>query len=207
MTATKFPGLVSALASIQTELPIVRKGETAEVPTKSGGKYSYTYADLSDVVKAVYPLLAGAGLVFVTRPKFTESRYVLIGQLEHESGESRDAEFPLPDRGTPQELGSAITYGRRYLLGCLTGVVTGDDDDGAAAPKRPAQTSQPEKPTAPTPASIRSEIAAIGRGGSLKPDEIADDYAAWSEGQLIGEADVDMLTKYRAYLENRVATR
>lgn len=148
MTETKKPAsLVSALAQIQATMPVVRKGETAEVPTKSGGKYSYTYADLADVARTVYPILGDVGLAFIAMPTFREDgKYVLVGELAHESGDSRKGEFMLPDRGTAQEVGSAISYGRRYLLGCLTGIVTGDqDDDGAAASKRPMRGEQKPK--------------------------------------------------------------
>lgn len=147
MTETKKPqSLVGALAQIQATMPVVRKGETAEVPTKSGGKYSYTYADLADVARAVYPILGEVGLAFIAMPTFRDDgKYVLVGELAHDSGDSRTGEFMLPDRGTAQEVGSAISYGRRYLLGCLTGIVTGDqDDDGAAASKRPMREQQPK---------------------------------------------------------------
>ncbi len=213
MTATqnKPASLVSALASIQATMPTVHKGETAKVPTKTGGQYTYTFADLADVARVIYPILGDVGLAFIAMPTFREDgKYVLIGELAHESGDSRKGEFALPERGTAQEVGSAITYGRRYLLGCLTGIVTGDqDDDGAAASKRPTQTTNRpdrpvEKPTV-TPASLRGEIAAVGKRGNLTPAEIGDDFAAWSEGSLIGEADVDTLTRYRAYLETMVA--
>lgn len=206
MTDTKPSGLVAALAQIQAEMPIVHKGMTAKIEKKSGGTFSYTYTDLADIVKVIYPLLGKVGLAFITAPRFHEGRYVLIGSLEHESGEMRQSEFPLPERGTPQELGSAITYGRRYLLGCLTGIVTGDqDDDGAAAsaPRRRAQRPA-ETPPAPTPASVRGEIAGIGKTADLTVDKIGDDFTEWSAGQMIGEADVETLSKYRDYLHAMV---
>jgi len=193
--------LVEALAQIQALLPIVHKGETAEVPTKSGGRYSYSYADLSDVVKAVYPVLATVGLAFVSRPKFVDGRYLLIGQLEHKSGEFRDAEFPLPERGTPQELGSAITYGRRYLLGCLTGVVTGDqDDDGAAASTARKQERIPDPKTA-----TRSLIKQAGdeRGWSIS--DLEADFTLWSQGVSIRDAEIEQLTGYLAFVKQGVS--
>src|SRR5690606_21803603 len=45
------PNLAAALAAVQAQLPEIRKGETAVVPTKSGGKYTYSYANLADVSK------------------------------------------------------------------------------------------------------------------------------------------------------------
>lgn len=124
--------LAAALAAFQAEMPTVHKGKTAKVPMKAGGSYSYKYADLADIAQAVHPVLAKHGLAFTTLPQTTESGYVLVAKLLHSSGETVEGSLPLQGR-TPQEWGSSLTYMRRYLLGCLTGVVTDDDDDGQAA--------------------------------------------------------------------------
>ena len=136
----EYPNLTAALAAIQPLFPVVGKAETATVPTKTGGSYKYSYADLAAVASAAYPLLGQVGLAFVTKPTRTDHGYVLVGKLRHVSGEFEEAEFPLPEQ-PPQAVGSAITYGRRYLLGALTGIVTGEDDDGAAAQQ--AATTRP----------------------------------------------------------------
>lgn len=127
--------LAAALVAFQQEMPTVAKTKRADVPTKSGGKFSYTYADLADVTEAAMPLLTKHGLSFITAPRLTERGYELRGVLMHTSGESIDGALPI-NGGTPQEMGSALTYARRYLLGCLTGVVTDNDDDGALASKQ-----------------------------------------------------------------------
>ena len=129
--------LAAALAAFQAEAPTVSKGKTAKVPTKAGGSYSYTYANLADVVEAAYPLLSKHGLSFSCVPRNREAGgYELVGILLHSSGESLEGSLPLSGN-TPQELGSSLTYMRRYLLGAMTGLVTDDDDDGAAASRRP----------------------------------------------------------------------
>ena len=129
--------LAAALAAFQAEAPTVSKGKTAKVPTKAGGSYSYTYANLADVVEAAYPLLSKHGLSFSCVPRNREvGGYELVGILLHSSGESLEGSLPLSGN-TPQELGSALTYMRRYLLGAMTGLVTDDDDDGAAASRKP----------------------------------------------------------------------
>jgi hypothetical protein len=120
--------LAKALAGFQAEVPTVVKTRTARV-----GQYSYTYAGLAEVSTAALPLLAKHGLAFTCSPRRTEAGgYELVGMLIHSSGEQVTGVLPIPG-GTPQQLGSAITYARRYLLGALTGVVTDDDDDGQAA--------------------------------------------------------------------------
>lgn len=151
--------LAAALAAFQAEAPTVSKGKTAKVPTKAGGSYSYTYANLADVVEAAYPLLSKHGLSFSCVPRTTERGYELAGILLHSSGESLEGSLPLSGN-TPQELGSALTYMRRYLLGAMTGLVTDDDDDGAAASRRPQAPARKETGEVATDAQQRALHAA-----------------------------------------------
>lgn len=124
--------LAKSLAAVQAALPTVHKGKTASIKSDKGS-YGYTYADLADVTTAILPLLAKNGLSFVAHPRLTEKGgYELAATLLHESGESIVGALPLTG-GTPQQLGSSITYMRRYLLGCMTGLVTDDDDDARLA--------------------------------------------------------------------------
>lgn len=125
--------LFAALALLQTKLPEIRKTQTAEVETNKGRNYSYTYANLAGISAQIMPLLGDLGLSFIAKPTFSGDRFVLAYSLLHTSGEREDGEYPLPTSGTPQAIGSAITYGRRYCLCAVTGVAPEDDDDGAAA--------------------------------------------------------------------------
>jgi hypothetical protein len=132
-------------------MPRVTKGETANVQTKTGHRYSYQYASLADIHAAVLPVLSRHGLAWTTMPTIREDgRYVLHCELAHVSGESRTCEMPLPSMCTPQELGSALTYARRYALCSIVGIAPDEDDDGAAATIGAATTQEPEpRPQAP----------------------------------------------------------
>ncbi|MDQ3344474.1 MAG: ERF family protein [Actinomycetota bacterium] len=147
--------LAAALAAFQAEAPTVKKSQKAEVPTKAGGKYTYTFANLANVTEAAYPLLAKHGLAFSACPERTERGYELVGWLLHSSGESLRGALPIQGT-TAQEIGSSITYGRRYLIGSMTGVVTDDDDDGvlASRAKKPAAKLEPAETTAPRPPAM-----------------------------------------------------
>lgn len=125
--------LATALALVQSKLPEIPKAQKATVPTKAGGTYSYTYADLANVTKMVLPLLGDTGLAWMTKPTMHDGKFVLHYKLLHISGEFEEGYYPLPDSGTPQAIGSAITYARRYCLCSVTGVAPEDDDDAAAA--------------------------------------------------------------------------
>lgn len=129
------PGsLAEALAQFQMRVPRIGKGKTARV-TSDKGNYSYDFADLADITKVVMPLLGELGLSFTSKPTVNEAgKFVLVYALRHVSGDSDEGVYPLPQSGTPQQVGSAITYARRYTLCAVTGIAPDDaDDDGAAA--------------------------------------------------------------------------
>lgn len=195
--------LTMAVSMLQANLPVIHKAGTAKVKTKQGYDYTYSYANLEDIAPVVYPLLAQYGLAFICCPTFRGGQYGLTARLEHVSGQSRHGWFPLPNTGDPQALGSALTYGRRYLLGCLTGVVTGDeDDDGRAAvvgagrpPAQPAQTGR--RRTAP--AAPKAEAAPPDTGA---PDDIAAEVYGIYHDQIAAAAAPDDLVA----LARRIST-
>src|SRR5262249_32441548 len=138
---------------------------------------------LATVSAAIMPLMSELGLSFTARPTFEDGRYVLACTLLHASGDMFSAVYPLPTSGTPQAIGSAITYGRRYCLCAMTGVAPEADDDGAAAqaeadaagrtaqraPRapRPARARAPEPPlpnqiTAPQRAKLMASFGQLG---------------------------------------------
>lgn len=133
--------IAAALLAVQADLPAVGKPNTADT-----GQYSYRYADLKDVTDTILPTLADNGLVWTTMPTVNENGAPMLHyQLLHISGESIEGWYPLPSAaGHPQNLGSAITYARRYALCAVTGLAPDVDDDAQAAQEaaKPAETAQ-----------------------------------------------------------------
>jgi ERF superfamily len=128
--------LAEALAALQARLPRVAKEHKATVTSQRTGKtHSYDYADLLDVSDALLPVLSSLGLSFSACPTLRDDgKFVLRYKLRHISGESDGGDYPLPASGSPQEIGSAISYARRYSLIGVTGLAPGgDDDDGQGA--------------------------------------------------------------------------
>lgn len=147
----------TALVAFQAEMPTVHKSKTAKV-----GSYSYTYADLADVTREAMPRLTTHGLAFTCQSKrCDDGTYELLGVLTHTSGETFTGALPIHGR-TPQELGSSLTYARRYLLGCLTGIVTDDDDDAgiAQSAERTKRQPKPENPFEATRTMSRAKKSA-----------------------------------------------
>jgi hypothetical protein len=125
--------LAAALAAAQGELPAPKKTKTAKVRSEKGN-YEYHYADLADVIEISKAILAKHNLAVSQMPTvFPNGNLVLVTRLMHKSGESIEAVYPLPSGGKPQEMGSALTYARRYCYCAILGIAADADDDGEAA--------------------------------------------------------------------------
>lgn len=201
----------AALAAFQAEIPHVGKGQTASVKSDKGS-YSYDYADLTTITEAAFPLLTKHGLAFSAKPTLHDGAFVLDYELMHESGHREGGCYPLPDpaRSSPQQIGSAITYGRRYCLCAVTGIAPGgEDDDGQRAAdarsveRRPARQDS-GRAAAPTPTDLRGQAKALGERLGWDTDTIAADYAEKHGGEHIGSASVESLAAYVAVLRQQV---
>lgn len=105
--------------------------------------------------------------------------------LAHDSGEWIQSELCLPlAKRDPQGVGSAITYGRRYGLAAIIGIVADEDDDGNAASiapqPRPAARVEVTQPATPDKVTImRERITAI-----CKDLNEAKDTVKWTPPKL-----------------------
>lgn len=153
MTEPKHATLFAALSAFQSERPDLEKDQTAKIPGKEGKQgYTYGYASLASVEKAVLPILGRHGLAWTCLLVAGERGPVVVGRLLHESGDSLESVWPITS-GTPQAMGSLISYAKRYLLMAMTGVSAHDDDDDGAAAQaayeprsRQAEPEQRERP-------------------------------------------------------------
>ena len=188
------PGLAAALAELQKELPHIGKDQTADT-----GSYSYEYADLTTISERLMPLLGKHGLAFMTKPTLKDGQFVLEYALLHKSGERESGDYPLPN-GTPQQIGSAVSYGRRYCLCAVTGVAPGgSDDDGAAASKaQPVDTKQAELNAAK--AKVKQQWETHMPEQPFDLDAVAAHFAEWSGGEILAEATPDRLWAYAEHL-------
>ncbi|MBB1153965.1 ERF family protein [Amycolatopsis dendrobii] len=190
--------LTRALAELQASLPSVGKDQKATVKSDKGS-YTYSYADLADITAAVLPLLSKVGLAWTTRPTIEDGKFVLRYQFRHVSGEMLEGAYPLPSASRPQEIGSAITYARRYALCAVTGVAPANDDQDAAQAERAAQSR--ERTERELKDSIWSEAKNrgwIGEGDDFS--KLQDEFAQWNGGGDITAADVETLKGFATHL-------
>jgi len=143
--------LAAALAKAQASITTLVAGEVAKVKMKAGGEYSYKYAHLANVIEVCRQPLSDNGLSVVQAPQAGGGVVVVTTILLHSSGQFISSDMTLrPDTFTPQAIGSAITYARRYALSAIVGVAPEDDDGKAAQPKN-GNREPAAKPTPPAP--------------------------------------------------------
>lgn len=119
--------LAAALAKAQGAFPSVKRDKKVTIVAKSGSSYSFDYAPLESVIDAVRKPLADNGLAVVQMLDDGD----IVTSLIHESGGIMSGRVALPSSTDIKELGSAITYLRRYALQALLGIAAEDDDDGS----------------------------------------------------------------------------
>jgi len=171
-------GFFGALSRFQSQIPAIPKNQVARV-SSSKGNYSYRYADLADIQRAIAPALADCGLSVSFDTAQDPGGYVIQAKIHHVGGHSEVTTFrvPIDDKtrmNSAQAAGSALTYGRRYALTAALGIVTAeDDDDGhaitAAPVPPPVPTGAPQpgrQPAAPISAAqhhlLEARITALG---------------------------------------------
>jgi len=166
-------GIAAAMVAAQAEIEAPKKNRTGQV-----GSRAYDYADLGSVLDAVLPVLNKHGIAVVQTIEGQEAGGVVLKTdlIHAASREAVHSLYPLPDQCTPQEMGSAITYGRRYSLICMTGVVGEDDDDAAsveASGKKHSKAPPAERPMDAADAARFVADALMDKAGATCHDFVA----------------------------------
>ena len=129
--------LYTKFMKVLNEVPNFVTDETAQA-----GKKTYKYLNLATILKTIKPVFEKHGLAFSQRVTFDntgETRQV-IGTVEtiifDDKEQMMACSYPFFVTGDPQQVGSAITYARRYSLYAVLGIFPDKDDDGAYAKQR-----------------------------------------------------------------------
>ncbi len=199
-TSTEINDLAAALAKAQPRFGQIRRTKTVKVRTKTGGEYTFSYAPLEAVIDAVRVPLAEVGLSLVHPVETTETHVHAGAMLLHSSGQWIEDMIAVPRPPAMQELGSILTYLKRYCTQGVLGVQADDDDDGnladgnhvtdktrpavEKAPRRAPGTVSQKDPSKSEQERIKAEkIAALeeagkqafGDGGLLPIDDRTED--------------------------------
>jgi hypothetical protein len=121
--------LHQSLAKAQAEFKPIRFDSQAQL----GGGRNYRYASIAAILDGVRPILNKHGILLSQEPSQTEGVVSVTTRLSlGEQSISSTLSAPM-SRGGFHELGSAITYLRRYGLASMLGVAAEEDEDGHAA--------------------------------------------------------------------------
>ena len=107
-------------------------------PVKDGKNpyFKSSYVTLEGVIKSVDEAMNGTGLSFVQEVATINGLPSVRTMLMHEDVGTMATEWlslPLKQGATPQDVGSLITYAKRYQLAGFMGISSDVDDDGNQA--------------------------------------------------------------------------
>lgn len=128
--------LAKALSLFQGALKPIPKDSTNPF-FKSG------YSSLTACWEEIRPLLSKHGLcVIQLTDRAGDATLILRTVLLHESGELLEGFYPIYSKdNSPQAIGSAMTYAKRYALQAILGLSSEDDDGNTAQHQHPTASS------------------------------------------------------------------
>lgn len=183
--------LATALAVVQACIKPVAKDAT-------NPHFKNKYASLDAIMESVRDLLAVNGLAVVQGGGAPISNVdgLVTGvavetMLVHASGEYIASTITLPlDKATPQAVGSAVSYGRRYGVSALLALTTDEDDDGNAA-SRTTQTRRAAQNS--TQSTTQTSTAQQNGNGTHATPHARPMPFGKSRGKPLGEMETDDL--------------
>ena len=168
--------LFKNLAAFQQECPVIHKGTQG---------YGYTYADLSQILTVINPLLKKHNLGFTQLILEDKIKTILF---ETKNGENIESFISIPSdvklKGMNefQVLGSAISYLKRYQLSSILGIVTDKDTDAGAEQTKSEAPKPIQKPKLDINSpSYKNALTAYGKDKDKAKQTILNSYSNGSE--------------------------
>jgi len=125
-----------SLAKFQSEMPVICKN--GEVNFNST---NYTFAKLEDIGKAIRNTLFNNGMSYRFEQQMENNIITVDCIITHEMGHSEKTTMSSAGdnsgkKNAIQQIGSAVSYLKRYtLIGALGLIISEEDDDGNSIPK------------------------------------------------------------------------
>ena len=109
--------------------------------------FNSKYADLSEVLRCIKSIIPDHGLSFLQMPSFENGVVSVETLVMHISGEwiSSVSSSPI-SKLTPQGVGDAITYLRRYAGAAIFGLAQKDDDGNSNSEQPKKQDNKAKQP-------------------------------------------------------------
>ncbi len=223
--ANLFPGLANKKCPTQSDeikelVSALSKAQGAMRPAvfnRINPHFKNRYADFTSCMDCCRDPLSNNGLSIMQYCETVNEKLMLVTMLAHTSGQWMKSYFPLnPMKMDSQSIGSAMTYGKRYSLSAMLGIVSDDeDDDGEASHGRgqPAQQAYPKPINGQVQPKPQAKINASQLDNLKKIEEKLDDECkakiyGWLSTQYkinsLEEIAVDIFQKVLGAFENAV---
>jgi hypothetical protein len=122
--------------------------------------FKYKYADLGSIIDATRPYLNANGIALLQGVSNDQGTVTVETMLLHRSGQWMRSRLSLrAQQTTPQAIGSASTYARRYGLQAILGLAADDDDGKGATEKGKQEPRQQQKPLDPEAQKAADDLA------------------------------------------------
>jgi hypothetical protein len=122
--------LFNAVSNFQVECPKISKDSNN--PFFSDAKRKVNYASLPHILTVITPILKKNGLL-ILQPVINNS---VVTKLIHiETGQTLESVYDIvcKDSTNAQQIGSGVSYARRYSITSILNLNIDDDDDGNSA--------------------------------------------------------------------------
>jgi hypothetical protein len=202
--------VAAALSAVMGEVMFIGKGQRV-----SEGPVRFNFRGVDDVMLAVGPALRKHGVIFapsrvvsVEHERYSTAKgspmdgvtviveYTVTGPAGDTmpvaaAGQAADS----GDKAVPKAM--SVAY-RTALLEALC-IPAGDPDPDSQVHERAAAPADPR-------AALWAEIRQAREARGWSTDDVAGDFAGWSEGLALGEADAGQLTRYVQHLRSSAVT-
>ena len=203
-TSENIKDIAAALSAFQSECPNVVKSATNPF-------FKSKYATLDAILDTIRPWMSKHELMIVQGGGYVESTVVTVTtRLVHTSGQWFESDYHLPggdgNKYTPQSVGSAITYGRRYGLSAMLGIASEEDTDGNGQSHGQTHKVESRPPNVPPHADAGNDALAgklkeaRGIANRMSDDGLIDDDTWKSMLAFITDKSVDTVEKMEAII-------
>lgn len=127
-------GFNKELAKFHDKVKPPSKNGHVDFVSKKGGRTKYDYVQLEDLIKAIDTALNGIGMTWSQDSEVNNGAAKVRTRILSSNGyEYVSPWIVIKTSGQAQDIGSAITYAKRYSLGTSFGINSETDDDGQKA--------------------------------------------------------------------------
>ena len=176
-----------SMVSAMSEIPSFEESTTG---------HNFKYAPFEQINKTVKPILAKHGLFVNFSTNFQDGGVYVTAIVTHKDGhrEQSTGLFPFDKSGSKndiQAVGSAISYGKRYMQNALLNITThGEDDDGFASQQKIG----------------KEEIAQLNKG-LIQIDQRSGGLCKYLEVEKLSDIPMDKYSEAIQFIKNIIESK